>query len=213
MRLRRLVSCRPRGVGIALAATLGTLLTLSGCGGDDEQPAVATGLTADFTPSPTAPAANRVRLEKVGATGDIVTIAAVLDGPTTSNEIRGFAFDLVLTPPTGSFLTAQLVDNSAAPGNALTGSVTAIVEQPAVPGDRVVIGVSKLGSGNPCTGDGLPAGEKTILQLSFKLSSIATTTVAIAASQSQSAPAAIDCQQAIIPSILFDTQTATLKAN
>jgi len=74
-------------------------------------------------------------------------------------------------------------------------------------GDRVVVGVTKLGGGS---GNGVTAsGETVIVELAFRLLKVGTTTLTIEGSPGTD-PDALDSAGGDIASVVFDTATVTL---
>lgn len=182
------------------------LVALSGasCGGGGGDGAVVNpGLTVSFTDSGTPSAPDLVRL--VGApTGQRVAIQVVLAGPTTSDDISSFAFDVEIGDAT--ILAFGDVQAEAGPALATPGCLdpTVLAGQS---GNRVVVGVAKLG----CAGNGLPAGEQSIVTLSFRVLKAGTSTLTIEGSPTTE-PTAFDSDTTKIDSIQFDALSATVRA-
>jgi hypothetical protein len=156
---------RPALLLLALALVLPSL----GCS-DDVMPVVA-----GFGANGTAPAANLVRLEGQPSANTVV-VDVVIDGPTTSSDLYSFDFRLRLSDPT----LVQYVADSATLGPALTlvGDQTgkALAAQN---GDLVTVGATKVGGG---AGNGIGAGERTVMSLTFRVLRPGVTTIAIAGS-------------------------------
>lgn len=192
---------------VGTAVLVAALFTACG-GGDSGTPPASPGLVAGFTPSSTAAASNLVRLEKVSATGDKVTLAVVIDGPT-SQDIYSYAFDLVIA----NVAVGKYVDKSIVPGDMLVPdtvngqSVTAVASQQ---GNHVVIGVSKLGGG---AGNDVASGEKTIATLTFQLLQTGVCGISFVASAGHADPAALDSLVTEIPFVVFDSQASQVQAN
>jgi hypothetical protein len=168
---------------------------------------VPSGFTAAFAPSATARQADLVRFVGASVTGDVATVAVAIGGPTTSTDLYAFAFDVVLS----DFTVASYVAGSATVGDALTpggGGVSTIATQN---GNRVVVGVSKLGA---APGNGVTANEATIVELSFRVLKAGTTTLSFGGSASAQnptgVPAALDSSGNLVGSVTFDTAAATL---
>lgn len=159
-------------------------------------------IDASFIPSATAASANNVRL--VGsAAGNRVIIDVVISGPTTSSDLYSFAFDLVL----GNANIARYVNGSATFGTALTIGATQQEQVLASQnGNRVTIGVTKLGGGS---GNGIGGSEETIVTLTFEVLQREMTTLTIAGSL-PNAPAALDSTGAVVDSVQFDTAAAVI---
>ncbi len=183
------------GLLIALAAA-------TGCSDSNSNGFILPGLTASFNGSGTAAAANLVRLEGSTA-GDTVNVRVVIDGATTNTDLYSFAFDLVLSDGT----LAQFVSGTTSFGNALTTSGGQTSQVLAVQnGDRITVGVSKLGGG---AGNAVPAGERTVVSMDLRLLKVGTGTLRIEGSP-PNAPAVLDSTGAVIGTVLFDGATAAI---
>ncbi len=122
------------------------------------------GIVAGFTPTSTPATANLVRLASADASGDVVVVAVSIGGPTTSQDISSFSFDLVLSDPT---MADYLEDRGATAGDALAPSAGQTVELLAAQvGNRVIVGVSKLPA---APGNGVGAGEAVVVRIPFRL--------------------------------------------
>jgi len=180
-----------------------------GCGGGDE--GVVPGLTATFTPSGTPSSQNLVRLTRVSSSGVLMILEASLGGPTTSSDLYSFAFDLVLSDPT----VVQYVPGSVEAGTALTptGGQSVAVEA-AQSGDRVILGVTKLGGG---AGNGVGASGASVIRWTLKVLKIGTSTISFSGSVTPSnptgQPVALDSGGVPISSITFDESAATLSGS
>ncbi len=183
------------------------ILCVAACGGgsDSTAPVVPTTIAASFGSSGTVLAPDLVRL--TGAvSGDTVTVNVVIGGVTASNDLYSFAFDLVI----GDTGVAQYVDGSIAFGSALklSGSQgsSALASQV---GDRVVVGVTKLGAGS---GNGVTATEETVVTLRFRVMRRAATTLAFGGSPPDD-PEALDSGGQVIGSVEFDMAPATISGS
>jgi hypothetical protein len=160
-------------------------------------------LSVSFTDSGTASAPDLVRLTGTPSR-ERVLVDVVLAGPTTSEDISSFAFDVEI----GDTSVLAYGDVAAVAGPALftQGCLdpTVLASQA---GDRVVVGVTKLG----CAGNGLPAGEQAIVSLSFRVLGAGTSTLSLTGSPSQD-PAVFDSNAIKIDSIQFDPLSATIRA-
>jgi hypothetical protein len=160
-------------------------------------------LTVIFSDSGTASAPDMVRLSGTPS-GERVLVDVVLAGPTTSDDISSFAFDVEI----GDTTVLAYGDVAAVAGPALftQGCIdpTVLAGQS---GDRVVVGVAKLG----CAGNGLPAGEEAIVTLSFRVLKEGTSTLSLEGSPTQD-PTAFDSNTNEIGSIQFDGLSATIRA-
>jgi hypothetical protein len=110
-----------------------------------------------FTASGTASAPDLVTLADGGTSpGSLIQVDVKLGGPTTATNLHAFSFNIVLSDP-------SLVRTvKAIQGDALTGDQAVLAT---LTGDKVVIGVTKLGA----TGNGVLAGGASILSLEFKM--------------------------------------------
>ncbi len=192
---------RPLSAVLLIAAT-----AVVGCGGGNSNTGgvVSRGVNASFVASTTAAGPDMVRLRSVTTSSDLVTLEVAVGGPTTSNDLYSFAFDLLLSDPT----VAIYVDGSAVFGNALTlgggqGS-TVLVTQTV---DRIVIGVSKTGGGG---GNGIGASEDSVVRLTLRVIDTGTTAITITGSPTNPVPTALDSAGSVVPSVVFDGGTAQL---
>ena len=190
------------GFAIAAIPSIGC----GGGGGDSDGGAVPPALTAVFSESALVELGDRVKLVQGSASGANVTTRVVLFGPSTSTDIYGWAFDVVLSNPN----VVEFVGGSATAGSMLTpcagGSLSVQASQQTAGGTTsVVVGVSKLGS---CAGNGVPAGEHVVVQLTFRVKTTGSSTLTFGGSVS---PRALDSNLAPIGSIEFDAGAATLQ--
>lgn len=178
------------------------LIVIAGCGsGGGSGDVISPSITASFIPSDTPVSSNLTRLTG-SAVGDIVTIQVAIAGPTTSNEIWAFAFDLVLS----STSVASYIDGTVTAGSALHVVAGEQLFTDASQNDtRVTIAVTKVGN---ATGNGIgPTGE-VIVSLDFLVEDRDAVSIAIAGSSP--APAALDSNLDPIPSVIFDTAPAAI---
>lgn len=194
-----------------LAALLAVAAPACGGGGGGGGGVVQPGLTPSFGASGTAASADGVRLVGGSVSGDEITLHVRVGGPSTSQDLYSFVFDLVL----GDTTVASFVPNSETFGTALTlgagqGSFVEATQQ----GNRVVVGVTKT-SGGP--GNGIAAGEPTVVSVRFRLLRAGTCAISFAGSPGPGNPtgdpAALDSTGAVVPSVSFDGAAATLVAN
>ena len=183
-----------------------TVLCAAGCGGSSSAPAVTTpGISGGFAPSGMSMAGDTVRL-KGSAVEDLVTVSVAIGGPTTSADLYSFACDLLLGNPS----VVQYVPGSAEFGTALT---TSGGQSPQVlasqNGERVTVGVTKLGGG---TGNGVAGGEPAIVNLTFRVLRTGSSSIVLAGGPS-SAPSALDSTGSEVPSVTFDLQPALISGN
>ena len=186
--------------GAWVAGLLVAVVSCGGGGGDGN--VVTPAVTASFSPSGTASGANLVRLQG-SASGDLVTIDVVIKGPTTTDDVYSFAFDLELSNPA----VARYENGSALFGAALTigaGQSSQILASQN--GDRVTLGVSKAGGGD---GNGVGDAEVVVAKLTFRVLSEGLTLVTISGSPPND-PAALDSTGATIDSIQFDPAPAAI---
>lgn len=152
---------------VVAAALLAVQAVGVGCGGGDGGGGgiiSPPGIVAGFTPTSTPATADLVRVASGDASGDVVVVAVSIGGPTTSQDISSFAFDLVLGDPT----VADYLENpGATAGDALVPSAGQDVEVLAAQiGGRVIVGVSKLPA---APGNGIAAGEAVVVRIPFRL--------------------------------------------
>jgi len=180
------------------------LAQATACGGGSSPTHVAVGLQGTFAGSSTAATANTVQLDGTPS-GDLVTVSVMINGPTTNTDLYSFAFDLVLGDPT----VAELESGSAVFGSALTLSGSQAPQVLAAQiGDRVTVGVSKVGAG---AGNGIGADTETVVTLQFRMLTAGSTTLTIEGSPPHD-PAALDSTGAEVASVIFDAGPATLSA-
>jgi hypothetical protein len=184
-----------------------TLLLLGAGCSDDDDDVVGGGLQASFTGSGTSPVANLVYLRGGTVSGDTVTVEVVIVGPTTSQDLYSFVFDLVLGDPT----VAAYQPGTAVFGTALTiGAGQGQLVQAVQNGDRVVCGVTKTGGG---AGNGVGNLQATTLSLVFTALKSGTTTLTLAGPPNGTDPEALDSNGAEIGSITFDTTAAHISGS
>jgi hypothetical protein len=177
---------------------MGMMGCLLACGGDNNSGTnTVDPIQAAIHPNGTQSTPDLVRLTGTAA-GDEAVISVVIGGATTSDDLYAFAFDLLI----GNTGVLTYVNGSAVFGNALTleagenGEVLAVQN-----GDRVTVGVSKLGS---ASGNAVPAGEATVVSLRFRvLRRDQVSTVAITGFAPND-PTALDSTGTAIDSIIFD---------
>jgi hypothetical protein len=133
------------------------------------------------------------------ASGDTVFVDVVIGGATTSTDLYSFAFDLSLGDPS----VVQYVGNSATFGTALTlaGGQTGQALATQI-GSTVTVGVTKLGGG---AGNGVAAGESSIVRLTFRALRSGQSTIAIAAPT-----AALNSTGGTVGSVQFDLTPALI---
>ncbi len=217
---------RPPAVGISHMSRVGCMCTQTlfavilagsmlgswGCDGDGGGGVIMPppGIAASFTSSGTASAPDRVRFTAGSIQGDMAVVHVSIGGPTTSSDIYSFAFDVVL----GSSSVATYVSGSATAGDALVPSagqgVIVEAEASSQAPNRVVVGVTKSGGG---LGNGVAAGEATIVRLTFRVLTRGTTTLSLEGAPGGQGPVALDSTGAVIGSIGFDAAPASLSGS
>ncbi len=181
------------------------LVAAVGCGGGSPTGGVVSrGPNASFVASATPAGPDMVRLRSVTTSSDLVTLEVAMGGPTTSNDLYSFAFDLLLSD---SSMVAY-VDGSAVFGNALTlaggqGSTVLVSQND----DRIVVGVSKTGGGS---GNGIGPSEDAVVRLTLRVLDTGTTDITITGPPSNPVPTALDSTGTVVPSVVFDGGTAQL---
>jgi hypothetical protein len=200
---------RCSSIGYLVILALLAVPSISCGGGGGGGSVVNPSLTVTFADSGIGSAPDLVRLTG-SPSGEQVSIEVALAGPTTSEGIYAFAFDVVI----GDTSVLAYVVGSARFGSALTTTgclgETVLAAQS---GDRVVVGVSKLGA---CPGNGVPAGERAIVHMTFRVLKAGTSTLSLAGSpQAKTMPAgepsAFDSDRVRIESIQFDAVPATVR--
>lgn len=198
----------PRTFPIVLFLLVLAALPSIGCGGggSDDGGVVNPGLTAVFSESALVELGNRVKLQSASASGATVSLDVTLFGPSTSTDIFGWAFDVVISNPN----VVEFVAGSAAAGSMLTPcpgnnlSVQA-TQQTAGNVTSVVVGVSKLGS---CAGNGVAAGGHAVVRLTFRVKAAGSSSLTFGGA---GGPRALDSNLATVGSIEFDGGVATLQ--
>jgi hypothetical protein len=164
-----------------------------------------------FQTSGTSPGPNQVRLTGTPIGSGKIRLDVIVGGPTTSTDIYAFAFDLVL----GDRTVANYVASSETFGPALSTSTCSgkslLVSRS---GDRIVIGLSKLGS---CPGNGVPAGESVVLSLTLQVFKAGSCSIRFEGSPLNAQnpvtdPSAIDSTSKRIDTIAFDATPAVVGA-
>jgi hypothetical protein len=189
------------------------VLSLSsiGCGGGSAEE--VSGLTPRFVASGTAAGPDVVRLAKGRSAGQQLTVDVAIGGPTTSDDLYAFAFDLVI----GDTEVLSFVPGSETLGEALDvdGCPDGAIVLASAPGNRVVVSVSKLGG---CAGNGIPSGERAIVRLTFRVLQEGTSTLGLGGPvRTGREPAvegtAYDSKLLRVESVQFDAEPATIQAN
>lgn len=171
-----------------------SLPLLAHCGSSSSGGTIAPTKSPVFAGSGTAGAPNRVVLEG-GPTspGSLIQVNVKIGGPTTSTDLFSFSFNIKLSNP-------GIVRNVTwLAGDALTGE-QAVVST--LNGDKLVIGVSKLGG----TGNGVGAAGATLLSLMFKMDPTAPGTTNLKFDD----PKVQDHTGAFLTTVEFDGAAATL---
>jgi len=178
--------------GLSLFGFLALFALDLGCKGSDSIAPV----TASFTPSGSASTANLVRLRGT-TSGDRVTIDFTLQGPTSTNDLYSFGFDLVLSDPG----VVELIPGSTRFGPALdlTGSQQGQILA-SQSGNRVTIGITKVGGGG---GSGVGPTEEVLGSLDFHVVQRDFTEIFIEGTPPHDATA-LDSSGAIANNIVFD---------
>ena len=180
---------------VALVLLVG--LTTVGCSDDDDNDdpddEIDAGLSAGFTASGTGAQADQVRISGATASGDTVTLE-ISCGGTTSTDVRGFEFDLVLSDED----VAEYVANSIENGGALGPDILPVVT---VSGSRITVAVTIAGG----TGGVQIAGpESTIVTMVLRVTAAGSTSITFENG------VAIDSTVTAIPGITFDTAAVTV---
>ncbi len=198
--VRRTTPSRWLTVLATLGLALGTLASCGGGGGGDDTAPTATPPT--FSPSATAPAANLVTMTGSSTNNTTLELRVNIGGPTTSQDIFGFAFDLLLSDPS----LVQVGTPSA--GDALTGTVSALAS---LQGSRITVGVTKQA---PATGNGVAGASAVVVRIPLRTLKKGSTTIRFVGSTpstSAADAAALDSTATKINSITFDAGAGTLR--
>lgn len=161
---------------------------------------VGHGITFVGSGTPASP--NTVRLGG-RVSGNFVTVTVLLGGPTTSTDIYGFAFDLVMD----SSDVVELTPLSAGPALRQLSGCESIEFLSRQSGNRIVVGITKVGW---CDGNGIDAGEEVIATYSYRAFVPGRTTLRFDGPPGGSGPSAYDSNGNVIDTIVFDTGTATI---
>ncbi len=184
-------------------AALSLALLSAGCGGGGGDTPTTPPPVAGLQASGTAAAPDGVRMVEAARSGSTLDVAVALGGPSTSSDIFGFAFDLVI----GNTSMLTFSGDDPVVGTVLDDSDpncdTEVLAQQNPGDDRVVVGVTKLGA--LCPGNGIGAGEPLIATFRFRVTGTGTSTLDFGG-----VPEALDSQQNPIPSISFDGASATV---
>lgn len=154
-------------------------------------------VVAAFNGSGTAPAAESVQLAGVAA-GDQVNLSVDVGSPVAS-EVRSFSFDLLIGDPA----VIEYVAASATVGSGWSDPASVSV-QVSQQGDRIIVGVARLGSG----GAGFPGG--TVVDLMLRVRTAGASTIGFAQNP---APTAMDGNSQPVASVQFDAQDAVIQGN
>lgn len=159
--------------------------------------------TSSYTATTTTPVPNVVKLVPKGASGNKLVVEVILYGPTTSQDLYSFSFDVEIGDPT----VLAFETGSAVAGTALTAGAGQTIQVLAAPAaadpTHIVVGVSKLGGGN---GNGVAGQSAAVVDLAFGFLKAGNSTLRIS---SNPVPAATDHNGAIIGSINFDAAAGT----
>lgn len=199
-------SVTPRWLFVLAVMTLalGTLASCGGGGGGDDSGPPPTPPT--FTPSSTAPAANLVTITGSSTNNTTLELRVNITGPTTSQDIFGFAFNLLLSDP------SVLSVGTATAGDALSGTDSQKSAQATLSGSRIIVGVTKV---NQSAGNGVP-GSAVVVRIPLRKVKAGSTTIRfVGSSPSTNAAdaAAVDSNEAKIASITFDAASGTATFN
>ena len=191
------------GKGMAVTAITVMIVALAGCGGGSGGGAVGVvnpsgnpPIVAAFNPSGSVAGPEVVQLGGTAA-GNQVNLSVDVGSPVSA-DVRSFSFDLLIGDPS----VVSYVAGSATVGSGWTdpGNVTVQVSQQ---GDRIIIGVARLGGGA-----GFPGGE--VVDLMLELGTAGASTVGFAPSP---APVALDGSAQPVTSVQFDATSATVQGS
>jgi hypothetical protein len=188
-----------------------TALSFLGCGGGSSSGGGG-GVGAVFTPSATPGTKDVVKLVEKTKSGARVVVQAVIYGPDVTLDLYTFAFDVTM----GDTSVVKFVSGSAsipAAGTALValaGQTLQVIAQPdGTDPKHIVVGVSKLGGGS---GNGVSAASAVVVQLTFQVLKVGTTTLTITGNPAATKPPqALDSGGVPIPAVVFDSVSATIQ--
>jgi hypothetical protein len=173
------------------------MVCLSACGGSNDSTNTIDPIEAVIHSNGTQRTPDLVRLTGTAA-GDVAVVYVAIGGPTTSDDLYAFAFDLVI----GDTSVLSYINGSATFGDALTlgageeGEVLAVQND-----DRVTVGVSKLGA---TSGNGVAVDEATVVSLRFRVLRRDRTSTLTIAGFAPNDPAALDSTGTNVDSVTFD---------
>jgi hypothetical protein len=187
---------------LILIASVSILFGLGCSGSHGDSGVITPTLGASFLPSNTPAASNLIRLRGGTSADDVVNVEVVVGGPTSSSDLYGFAFDLVIAD------TTVVGFERATAGTALTvtGSQSRNVQASLV-GNHLIVGVTKLGGG---AGNVIGAGEAVVVTLTLKVLKAGTSSVTFAGATAVSGCAGFDSAGQVVPSIQFDPETVSV---
>ena len=191
---------------LALTALLALAASCGGSGGGGPAPFDPPPSFDAFQASPTPPGPDRIWIDDI-AVGAALALRVNLGGPTTSDDLYTFAFDLELTNPD----VLEYIDGSATLGEALNPSTGQTTLQVSQQGNRIVVGISSLGGGSGNRADGV---ETAVVSLRFRALAAGVSQIRFAgpvgAPGAANDPAVLDSTGAVISSIQFDTEAVTV---
>jgi len=172
-------------------------VALAGCGNDSS-------ISAQFTPSATAPAPGLVKLVERSRSGSRVVVDVLLFGPEPGLDLFAFRFgimigndNLVRLVPQSTYSQTALV---AANGQSISIDVDAASDPSLV---QIDLG-KNVGAGNT-----VPAPSAVVLEVSFDVQAAGTTTLTLVGLGGEP-PRAIDSTNTTIAAVRFDAASATV---
>jgi hypothetical protein len=186
---------RPR---IFLTILLGLLAAVA-CGSSDGNQVLGPTFSVSFAGSGTAAAPDMVRLTGTSV-GDTLFLSVAIGGPTTSDELCSFSFDLVIGDPT----VIEYV--SAEAGDVLTGDLLngLSVTPDSLQSDHLLVS-AVLPRGSDCSG--VASDEGVIVRLTFRALQEGTSALTLVQ------PWEAADSTGPIPSIQFDSASAMVAVN
>ena len=182
---------------LLVSICVGAMVILAGCSNPST-------LSAQFTPSLTAPAPGLVKLVERSRSGSRVVVDVLLYGPEPDLDLFAFEFgirigndDLVRLVPQSTYDQTALV---AGDGQSISINVDAASDPSLV---QVDVGKS-AGAGNAIA---VPA--VVVLEVSFEVQAAGTTTLTLVGLGGEP-PRAVNSADAIIAAVRFDAASATI---
>jgi len=179
------------------AISVALTMILAGCGTDST-------ISAQFTPSATAPAPGLVKLVERSRSGSRVVVDVVLHGPEPDLDLFAFRFGIKI----GNDNLVRLVPQSTYNQTALVaagGQSIAIDVDAASDPSLVQVDVGKNGG----AGNAIVGPSAVVLEVSFDVQAAGTTTLTLVGLGGEP-PRAVDSARASVAAVHFDAASATV---